>query len=654
MNLPVSFQRKNPKLIILSQKGGSILNDHFWLTLSRPSTAEEEEWGDFQLSDESQTLEVRITAPSSGSIYFLVRATFSDSDYNLVDNDPWSSTGYTDDQGHDVRRYRINVNPPPKTDTRFDWVRSDPSPMIKNQQGRLESKLEDDTLWHNDLQGKTVRFYVNNSYIGSGITDVQGEAYVNYTPSTTSSFTLKTVFEGDSSYNSCEESETISINEPPKTDTRFDWVRSDPSPMIKNQQGRLESKLEDDTLWHNDLQGKTVKFYVNNSYIGSGITDVQGEAYVNYTPSTTSSFTLKTVFEGDSSYNSCEESETISINEPPKTDTRFDWVRSDPSPMIKNQQGRLESKLEDDTLWHNDLQGKTVKFYVNNSYIGSDITDVQGEAYVNYTPSTTSSFTLKTVFEGDSSYNSCEESETISINEPPKTDTRFDWVRSDPSPMIKNQQGRLESKLEDDTLWHNDLQGKTVKFYVNNSYIGSDITDVQGEAYVNYTPSTTSSFTLKTVFEGDSSYNSCEESETISINEPPNQPPTIPGEISTSDITETSATVSWEPSSDPDSVTITYEVQYQKDDLNPLWSSSISTINAYLNLSGLDSDTDYHIQVKATDGNGGESDWQKKNFAFKTLIWLTLVKRKKHPLPTVFQRSLSWLNFKAPKEAEPV
>ena len=43
-----------------------------------------------------------------------------------------------------------------------------------------------------------------------------------------------------------------------------------------------------------------------------------------------------------------------------------------------------------------------------------------------------------------------------------------------------------------------------------------------------------------------------------------------------------------------------------------------------------------------------------RSFRDKTLIWLTLVKRKKHPLPTVFQRSLSWLNFKAPKEAEPV
>ena len=38
----------------------------------------------------------------------------------------------------------------------------------------------------------------------------------------------------------------------------------------------------------------------------------------------------------------------------------------------------------------------------------------------------------------------------------------------------------------------------------------------------------------------------------------------------------------------------------------------------------------------------------------RTLIWLTVVKRKKTFLPTVFQRSLSGLYSKAPRGAEPV
>ena len=37
-----------------------------------------------------------------------------------------------------------------------------------------------------------------------------------------------------------------------------------------------------------------------------------------------------------------------------------------------------------------------------------------------------------------------------------------------------------------------------------------------------------------------------------------------------------------------------------------------------------------------------------------TLIWLTVVKRKKASRPTVFQWSLSWIDSKALKEAEPM
>ena len=59
--------------------------------------------------NEEQTLKLQITAPSSGSVHFLARATFCDTNWNVLDSDPWSSTGYVDEQGHDVRHYTINV-----------------------------------------------------------------------------------------------------------------------------------------------------------------------------------------------------------------------------------------------------------------------------------------------------------------------------------------------------------------------------------------------------------------------------------------------------------------------------------------------------------------------------------------------------------------
>ncbi|MFC1651313.1 hypothetical protein ACFL2X_07055 [Candidatus Latescibacterota bacterium] len=80
--------------------------DGYQITTSEVSVeATEGSW----TSGEEQTLEVRVKAPSSGSVRFLVRATFSDLNWNNIDSDPWVYTGYRDDQGHDVRRYTVNV-----------------------------------------------------------------------------------------------------------------------------------------------------------------------------------------------------------------------------------------------------------------------------------------------------------------------------------------------------------------------------------------------------------------------------------------------------------------------------------------------------------------------------------------------------------------
>ncbi len=98
----------------------------------------------------------------------------------------------------------------------------------------------------------------------------------------------------------------------------------------------------------------------------------------------------------------------------------------------------------------------------------------------------------------------------------------------------------------------------------------------------------------------------------------PNRAPTKPSNINDSNVTKNSAKVSWNPSSDPDGNPITYEFQYQKDDLSPFWSSSIRTSNTYVNLTGLSSDKSYHVRVKATDGRGGDSGWTPVNNLFRT------------------------------------
>ena len=92
---------------------------------------------------------------------------------------------------------------------------------------------------------------------------------------------------------------------------------------------------------------------------------------------------------------------------------------------------------------------------------------------------------------------------------------------------------------------------------------------------------------------------------------PLNSPPTTPGTISSSNVTFTSAKVSWGASSDPDGDSITYEVEYKKD--FSTWTvgtlGSYTTSSTYKDLSNLESDTTYDVRVRAYDGKE-YSNWR--------------------------------------------
>ncbi len=106
---------------------------------------------------------------------------------------------------------------------------------------------------------------------------------------------------------------------------------------------------------------------------------------------------------------------------------------------------------------------------------------------------------------------------------------------------------------------------------------------------------------------------------TISV-PPPNQAPTTPGSISVTAITTDGATASWGASSDADGDTITYEVQYSRAyDLTDPWHSVGTTTSLTLPISGLAANTQYSVQVKASDGRGGVSSWNENVGAFTTL-----------------------------------
>ena len=86
--------------------------------------------------------------------------------------------------------------------------------------------------------------------------------------------------------------------------------------------------------------------------------------------------------------------------------------------------------------------------------------------------------------------------------------------------------------------------------------------------------------------------------ETIFVNTPPTQP----GTLSASAITENSATVSWDASTDVDGDTISYLVEYRRNG-DPSWTNGGSTNSTSQPLSGLDSAQSYDVRVTPNDAS---------------------------------------------------
>jgi len=80
-----------------------------------------------------------------------------------------------------------------------------------------------------------------------------------------------------------------------------------------------------------------------------------------------------------------------------------------------------------------------------------------------------------------------------------------------------------------------------------------------------------------------------------------NTPPTQPGTLSASLVTTNSATISWGASTDVDTDTITYQVEYRRNG-DVSWVSGGSTTGTSQPLTGLDSDQSYDVQVTPNDG----------------------------------------------------
>ena len=104
---------------------------------------------------------------------------------------------------------------------------------------------------------------------------------------------------------------------------------------------------------------------------------------------------------------------TVKLKGAPQKDTKLTCYDKE---TVVDTEVNLEAKLEEVAFPYIDIEYGNVKFYINNVYVGEDLTDDNGKAYVPYTPPVVGTFTIKAVFEADGDYNGSECTATLIVN----------------------------------------------------------------------------------------------------------------------------------------------------------------------------------------------------------------------------------------------
>ncbi|KZX17210.1 beta strand repeat-containing protein [Methanobrevibacter filiformis] len=370
-----------------------------------------------------------------------------------------------------------------------------------NQSATLSTTLKD--INNESIVNKSVGFYVDGEYIGSNVTDDSGIAVYYYVPSNASNFTYYVVFvDSEGNYESSNSTNiTITVNQAQTILVVNNTIAT------FNQSATLSTTLKD--INNESIVNKSVGFYVDGEYIGSNVTDDSGIAVYYYIPNNASNFTYYSIFiDSEGNYESVNSTEGIVV----VNQAQIILVVNNTMATF-NQSAALSTTLKDDN--NISIVNKSVDFYVNGGYIGSNVTDDSGIAVYYYTPSNANNFTYHTAFvDSEGNYESLNSTDaTVVVNQAQSILNVLNVT------AIFNQSVALGITLTDSG--DNSIVNKSVGFYVNGEYIGSNITDDSGIAVYYYTPNNASNFTYYVVFvDSEGNYESSNSTNiTITVNQ---------------------------------------------------------------------------------------------------------------------------------------
>lgn len=257
---------------------------------------------------------------------------------------------------------------------------------------------------------RSVDFYVSGGYVGSATTDSSGFAALNYTLPNSLGVGAKTIqvnFNGDSDYTASSGTATLQA----QATTHL---------TVPNVSGAIGQKVNlTATLFRNDTGGKvaseTVNFYVNGSFVGSGVTTTGGVAkFVYHIPESlgVGSATITASFAGDANFVASNNTATLTVTKSATTITVTNITGTHGHTVT------LKATLKRSSD-HAGVSGRTVTFKVGTTVVGTATTGATGIATKSYLiPSNAAigAHPITVSFSGDADYTLSSGTGTLTVN----------------------------------------------------------------------------------------------------------------------------------------------------------------------------------------------------------------------------------------------
>ncbi|MGB9978824.1 Ig-like domain repeat protein [Methanobacterium sp.] len=240
------------------------------------------------------------------------------------------------------------------------------------------------------------------------------------------------------------------------------------------------------------LSGKNVTFKVNGTEVGSASTDTNGIATMEYNITQNGgTYNITADFTGDDTCLSSSGNGTLTVNV---------LTTSMAVNNVSTYNGKTVSLNASLTDQNGDpVTGKNITFKINEADVGTETTNDEGVATLNYTVTQTEgNYSITTDFAGDYVYVASTGTGNLKINVI-NTNIIVNDVKS-----LNGKIVNLKANLTD--VNRNPVAGKRVTFSLNGNTVGTAVTGANGIAIVSYKLNQSGNYQITADFAGDYVY----------------------------------------------------------------------------------------------------------------------------------------------------